>query len=128
TLAVGGNEEAARTAGLPVQRIKVLCYTIAGALGGVASLLYLSFSGSIQSGDARGYELTVIAAAVIGGASLSGGRGTAIGALLGALFLELLKNSLFTLQIPQNYEQLVIGVVIVSAAGFNRLRERLTDG
>ena len=126
TLAVGGNEEAARTAGLPVLRIKVLSYTIAGALGGVAALLYLASSGSIQSGDGRGWELTVIAAAVIGGASLSGGRGTAIGALLGALFLELLKNSLFTLQIPQNYEQLVIGIVIVSAAGFNRLRERLS--
>lgn len=123
-LAVGGNEDAARTAGLPVQGVKVLVYTLAGLLGGLAGVLYISYSGAIQSGDGRGYELTVIAAVVIGGASLSGGRGTALGAMLGALFLQQISNALFILNIDQNYELLVIGLVIVAAAGLNRLRER----
>jgi ribose/xylose/arabinose/galactoside ABC-type transport system permease subunit len=123
-LAVGGSEEAARTAGLPVQRVKILVYTIAGLLGGLAGLLYLSYLGSIQSGDGRGYELTVIAAVVIGGASLTGGRGTALGAMLGALFLLQISNALFVLQIDQNFELLVNGLVIVTAAALNRLRER----
>lgn len=123
-LAIGGNEEAARTAGLPVQRVKILVYVLAGLLGGLAGLLYISFSGAIQSGDGRGYELTVIAAVVIGGASLTGGRGTALGALLGAIFLQQISNALFILNINQNYELLVIGLVIVAAAGLNRLRER----
>ncbi len=123
-LAVGGNEEAARTAGLPVQRVKILVYAIAGMLGGVAGLLYIAYRGAISSNDGTGYELNVIAAAVVGGASLSGGRGTAVGALLGALFLQQIGNALFNLQINQNYEKLVIGLVIVAAAGINRLRER----
>jgi len=123
-LAVGGNEEAARTAGLPVERIKMLVYALAGVLGGVAGLLYIGYLGSIQSGDGSGYELTVIAAVVIGGASLSGGRGTAIGALLGALFLQQISNAFFVLNIDQNYEMIVKGVVIVTAAGLNRIRER----
>ena len=127
SLAVGGNEEAARTAGLPVAWIKVLLYTIAGALGGLAGVLFIARSGAISSNDGRGYELNVIAAAVIGGASLTGGRGTAIGALLGALFLLQIRNALPILQIDQNYELLVIGMIIVAAAGANRLRERLLE-
>lgn len=124
-LAIGGNEEAARTAGLPVQRIKILVYSIEGMLGGLAGVLYIAYRGAISSNDGTGYELNVIAAAVVGGASLSGGRGTAVGALLGALFLQQIGNALFNLQIDQNFEKLVIGLVIVAAAGINRLRERV---
>ena len=87
--------------------------------GVVAQLL-----GGIQSGDGRGYELTVIAAVVIGGASLTGGRGTALGAMLGALFLQQISNAFIILNIDQNYELVVIGLVIVTAAALNRLRER----
>jgi ribose/xylose/arabinose/galactoside ABC-type transport system permease subunit len=123
-LAVGGNEEAARTAGLPVNRIKILVYTLAGMLGGLTGLLYIGFLGSIQSGDGNGYELTVIAAVVIGGASLSGGRGTALGAILGALFLQQITNAFIILRIDQNWELIVKGMVIVTAAALNRLRER----
>ena len=124
-MALGGNEEAARTAGLPVQKVKVAIYAIAGSLGGLAGVLSLAYSGAIQSGEGTGVELTVIAAAVLGGASLTGGRGTAIGALLGALFLLLINNSLIILKIDQDYQLLVIGLVIVTAAASNRLRERM---
>ena len=126
-LAVGGNEEAARTAGLPVQRVKILVYTLAGMLGGLAGLLFIAYNGAVQSGDGQGYELTVIAATVIGGASLTGGRGTAFGAVLGALFLKQISNALTNLQIDQNYENLVIGMVIIAAAGLNRVRERVFE-
>jgi len=124
-LAVGGNEEAARTAGIPVQRVKIAVYAIAGTLGGLAGLLYIAHRGAITSNDGTGFELIVIAATVIGGASITGGRGSAIGAMLGAMFLQQINNAIVILQSNQNYEKLVVGIVIIAAAGIDRLRERV---
>ncbi|MFA6546205.1 MAG: ABC transporter permease, partial [Limisphaerales bacterium] len=83
--AVGGNELASRFSGIRVERIKLKVFIYSGLTAGVAALLAIGYYGSATSGDGQGYELDVIAAAVVGGASLSGGRGSALGALLGAL-------------------------------------------
>src|SRR6516162_8338751 len=83
--AVGGNEIASRYSGIRVGRVKLLAYTITGLTAGIASVLSLGYYGAGSSGDGQGYELNVIAASVVGGASLVGGKGTALGAFLGAV-------------------------------------------
>ncbi len=119
--AVGGNEQAARFSGLPVQRVKVRVYTFSGLTAGIAALIMLGYYGSASSDAGKGYELDVIAAAVVGGASLSGGRGTALGALLGALIIQIIANGIIILEIDQNYSQIIIGAVIVLAVVLDRL-------
>jgi len=113
--AVGGNEIASRYSGIRVGRIKLLAYSISGFVAGVAAVLSLGYYGAGSSGDGQGYELNVIAATVVGGASLVGGKGTALGALLGAIILQMISNGLVILNIPQNYSQIVIGVVVIAA-------------
>jgi ribose/xylose/arabinose/galactoside ABC-type transport system permease subunit len=83
--AIGGNETASRYSGIRVGLVKVLVYTVSGLTAGIAAVLSLGYYGAGSSGDGQGYELNVIAAAVVGGASLVGGKGTALGALLGAV-------------------------------------------
>ena len=131
--AVGGNEEAARFSGLPVSWVKVKVYMIAGALAGVAGLVNLGLYGTATTNTAQGYELLVIAAAVVGGASLLGGRGTALGAILGALVIQLIDNGifilrevnfgLFTLSLSQEYAKIISGVAIVIAVGVDRFSD-----
>ena len=75
----------------------------------------MGFYGSATSADGNGYELNVIAAAVVGGASLTGGRGTALGALLGALIIQLISSGIIILGIDQNYSQIIIGAVVILA-------------
>ena len=113
--AVGGNEIASLYSGIRVGRIKLLAYTLTGLSAGIASVLSLGYYGAGSSGDGQGYELNVIAAAVVGGASLIGGKGTALGALLGAVILQMISNGLVILNIPQNYSQIVIGMVVIAA-------------
>jgi len=113
--AVGGNEIASRYSGIRVGRVKLLAYTITGLTAGIASVLSLGYYGAGSSGDGQGYELNVIAAAVVGGASLIGGKGTALGAFLGAVILQMISNGLVILNIPQNYSQIVIGMVVIAA-------------
>jgi ribose/xylose/arabinose/galactoside ABC-type transport system permease subunit len=113
--AVGGNEIASRYSGIRVGRIKLLAYSISGLVAGIAAVLSLGYYGAGSSGDGQGYELNVIAATVVGGASLVGGKGTALGALLGAIILQMISNGLVILNIPQNYSQIVIGVVVIAA-------------
>jgi ribose/xylose/arabinose/galactoside ABC-type transport system permease subunit len=113
--AVGGNEIASRYSGIRVGRIKLLAYSISGFVAGVAAVLSLGYYGAGSSGDGQGYELNVIAATVVGGASLVGGKGTALGALLGAIILQMISNGLVILNIPQNYSQIVIGMVVIAA-------------
>jgi len=119
--AIGGNEIASRFSGIRVARVKLLAYTLTGLTAGIASVLALGYYGAGSSGDGQGYELNVIAAAVIGGASLMGGKGTALGALLGAIILQMISNGLVILNIPQNYSQIVIGMVVIAAVLFDRL-------
>ncbi|HZL98751.1 MAG TPA: ABC transporter permease [Planctomycetota bacterium] len=132
--AVGGNEEAARYAGLRVGRIKLRVYALSGLCAGLAGLLSCGFYQSANTATGEGYELAVIAAAVVGGASLQGGRGTALGAVLGALVIKLIENGidivrrvdlgLFTLSVSKEYGKIIIGVAILLAVAVDRLAER----
>jgi ribose transport system permease protein len=113
--AFGGNAEASRFAGLSLSRIQIGVFAVSGLTAGLAAFLGASFYGSASSGDAQGYELYVIASAVVGGASLIGGRGSALGAMLGALLIVLIRQSIRTLHFDQNYEWIVIGCAIIIA-------------
>jgi len=113
--AVGGNELASRFSGIRVGRVKLRVFCLSGLTAGVAALLAIGYYGSASSADGSGYELDVIAAAVIGGASLSGGRGTAFGALLGALIIKMIDNGIIILGIDQNYIKIIIGAAVILA-------------
>jgi len=122
--AVGGNEVAAKYAGVPVGRTKVIVFALSGMLAGLSAALALGHYGSASSADGTGYELDVIAAAVIGGASLSGGRGSALGAILGAIIIQLINNGFEALQIDSQYKQIVIGLAIVLAVLIDQTKQR----
>jgi ribose transport system permease protein len=124
--AFGGNLEASRFAGLPLYRIQLGVFAVSGLTAGLAAFLGASFYGSTSSGDAQGYELYVIAAAVVGGASLIGGKGSAIGAMLGALLIVLIRQSIRTLHFDQNYEWIVIGCAIIIAVVIDQWSTRVT--
>ncbi len=124
--AFGGNVEASRFAGLSLARIQVGVFAISGLTAGLAAYLGASFYGSASSGDAQGYELYVIASAVVGGASLIGGKGSAIGAMLGALLIVLIRQSIRTLHFDQNYEWIVVGCAIIIAVVIDQWSTRVT--
>lgn len=113
--AIGGNLEASRYSGLRVNRVTLWVYVISGLSAGIAAFLGESFYGSASSSDANGYELYVIAAAVVGGASLTGGKGSAIGATLGATLIVTIRQAIRTLHLDQNYEWIVIGGAMILA-------------
>ncbi len=113
--AIGGNEMAARFSGIGVGRSKLGVYVLSGLTAGIAALLSLGYYGAATSGDGQGYELNVIAAAVVGGASLTGGRGSAFGVVLGALIIQMISSGIVLLGIDQNYSQIIIGAVVIAA-------------
>ncbi len=125
--AIGGNEMAARYSGLPVERVKLKVYALSGLTAGIAAMIMLGYYGAASSDAGKGYELDVIAAAVVGGASLSGGRGSALGALLGALIIQMIGNGIIILEIDQNYSQIIIGAVIVVAVVLDRINTALRE-
>jgi ribose transport system permease protein len=114
-LAIGGNAEASRFSGLRVKRIQLGVFLISALLAGVAAFLGASFYGSATSSDGTGYELYVIASAVVGGASLAGGKGSALSAMLGALLIVLIRQAIRTLHLDQNYEWIIIGTAMIAA-------------
>ena len=118
--AIGGNERAALLSGLPVARIKLTVYTLCGMLAGAAGLIVTSRLDSAQPNAGLGYELDSIAAVVIGGTSLSGGRGSIVGTVLGCLIIGVLNNGLFLLDVSPFWQQVVKGVVIVAAVAIDR--------
>ncbi|MCW2882552.1 MAG: D-ribose transport system permease protein [Sphaerisporangium sp.] len=122
--AIGGNEEAARLSGIKVNRQKLITYALSGAFAAVAGIVLASRLASAQPQAASGYELDAIAAVVIGGASLSGGKGRAFGTLVGALILAVLRNGLNLLSVSAFWQQVVIGVVIALAVLLDTLRRR----
>ena len=124
--AIGGNEEAARFSGLRVGRIKLRVYALSGLTAGIAGLVSLGWFGTVSTATGEGYELTVIAAAVVGGASLTGGRGTALGALLGALVIRMIENGIFVLHAPQEYSRIIIGSAIIIAVAIDRFAEEFS--
>jgi ribose transport system permease protein len=123
--ASGISPRAADLAGVPVQRTRLQVYVLSGALAGAAGVLLASHLNSVQPGLGGGYELTAIAAAVIGGVSLAGGRGSVLRAVLGALFLGVLSNGLNVLGIDPLWFTIVTGLSIVAAVALDRLVQRL---
>jgi ribose transport system permease protein len=122
--AIGGNETSALLTGLPVNNVKVFVYLCSGLLSGLAGVLVVSRLGVSAPTQAVGYELNVIAAAVIGGVSLQGGRGTIPGAVLGAIIIGVLYNALVMLNIDTYWQQTFIGGIIILAALVDILRQR----
>jgi len=117
--AVGGNPEAARLAGLNVNSVLNSVYVIVGVLSGLAGFLLSARLGSAESVAGTGYELRVIASVVIGGASLFGGLGGIGGTVIGALLIGVLTNGLVIMNVSAYLQQIVIGVIIVAAVGFD---------
>ena len=122
--AIGGNERAALLTGLPVERVKVAVYTLGGMLSAVAGLIVSARLDSAQPNAGLGYELDSIAAVVIGGTSLSGGRGSVFGTLLGCLIIGILNNGLFLLNVSPFWQQVVKGFVILAAVAIDRMHQQ----
>jgi ribose transport system permease protein len=120
--AVGGSEEAARRAGIPVQGFKVAIYAFCGCLVGIASIVLASRINSAHPGVGLGYELDAIAAVVIGGASLAGGRGNVSGAIIGALMMAAIRFGLNVMAVTPFIQQIVIGAILIVAVYLDRLR------
>lgn len=123
--AIGGNETAARLSGIKVDRIKILAYTITGLLSGVAAVFLTSKLHTLDPNLAKGYELKVIAAVVIGGTSLMGGEGSVWGTLIGATLLFVMNYALVHLGMEDIWSDLFIGIVIILAAVLDSTRSRL---
>ncbi|ASN38021.1 MAG: ABC transporter permease [Paeniglutamicibacter terrestris] len=122
--AVGGNTEAARLSGIPVKRVLVTVFVISGIFSALSGMILAGRLDSAQPTLASGYELDAIAAVVIGGASLSGGVGRISGTLIGALVLAVIRNGLNLLSVSAFWQQVVIGLVIAIAVGFDVFRRK----
>ena len=123
-LAVGGNEEAARVSGVPIERTKIAVYVISGILAALAALILVARLGAAEPTLGNLWELEAIAAAAIGGASLSGGKGSIIGTIIGAIVLGAMRNGLTLLNVQAFYQLLATGIIIIAAM----LIDRLTRG
>lgn len=124
---VGSNREAARLAGMRVDRIVLTSYVVMGFLAGIAALLTMGRVTSADANVATGRELRVITAVVLGGASLRGGEGSIVGSVLALLFLAILTNALILLEIPVFWQQLTVGVVLIVAVVANLWRQGLRE-
>ncbi len=122
--AVGSNEEAARLTGYDIYRIRLKVLMLVGGLCGLSGVFTLAFFGAADPGVGAGYELTVIAAAIIGGTGLAGGSGSVPGALMGALIISVIGGGLTQLGVPADWGQFATGVVIVLAVGFDAIVRR----
>ena len=122
--AYGGDPESAKRVGFNTRRIVYLVYGLAGALAGFAGLLHASMIWLANPRDFVGFELDVIAAVVLGGASIFGGRGSVLGTLLGVFMLVLIKNSLIIMRVDNTWQGVVVGGVIVFATALTAWRDR----
>lgn len=118
--AIGGNENAARLSGIQINKVKIMVYSLAGALAALGGLMMTARLDSAQPNAGTGYELDAIAAVVIGGTSLSGGRGTIMGTVLGAIIIGVLNNGLVLLNVSPFWQQVVKGLVILTAVIIDR--------
>jgi ribose transport system permease protein len=123
-LAIGSNARTAQLCGVPVQRVTLLVYALAGALTGVAGVLEFSTLTVGDPTDSIGLELDAIAAVVIGGGSLAGGQGSVPGAMLGALLMTVIKTGCTHVGVPNWVQEIVTGTIIVIAMGIDRVRRR----
>lgn len=122
--AIGSNEAAARMSGINVDRHKVLVYTIAGMMAGISAILLTSKNLTAQAGMGMMYELDAIAMAVIGGVSLSGGRGSIVGTVLGAMIFSVIISGFTSIQLDAYYQEMVKGAIIVGAVILDQARQR----
>jgi ribose transport system permease protein len=122
--AIGGNEKAALLSGVNVKRVKMIVYIIAGVLSGVGGLLVTARLDSAQPNAGIGYELDSIAAVVIGGTSLSGGKGSIMGTVIGALIIGVLNNGLVLLNVSPFWQQVIKGLVILLAVIIDRMQRK----
>ena len=120
--ALGGNEKAAALTGIAVERVKIAVYVLSALSAGVAGILMVGWLGSAPANLATGYELTIIAAAVIGGANLNGGIGGPAGAVIGALLIEVIRNGLVLAGINAYWQIVLVGGIIILAVLVDRLR------
>lgn len=124
TFALGSNEEAARLSGVNVDRWKIIVYMTTGLFAGLAGIVMASRINSAQPALGQGYELDAIAAAVIGGTSLSGGEGTILGTIIGAFLISTLSNGLKILSVPPEWQIVVTGLIVVLAVWLDTIRRR----
>ncbi len=122
---VGGNEDAARLSGINVSRVKLGVYTLSGLLAALAGVLSVSRFTVADPGAGTGEELRIIAACIIGGCSLQGGKGTVFGGLLGLIFVGFINNGMVLLRVPVYWQTLAMGVILLLAVGFDTLSQRL---
>jgi ribose transport system permease protein len=122
--AVGGNETAALYSGIAVGRVKTSVYMLAGTLAAVAGVVLVVVQGQGKADLATGYELDIIASAVVGGASLSGGRGSVLGAVLGTLIFGVLRNALPQIPGATFYDRLIVGLVVIVIVVMDQLMAR----
>lgn len=124
-LAVGGNPRAARAIGLPVDAVRFRCFVAVGLSCGLASSIFAGQLGQMQPTVAKGFELQVIAAVVLGGTRITGGRGSAIAPVIGAALVGVVLNALTLNSVPVTFEQLVLGALILGAIVIDALRSKL---
>jgi ribose transport system permease protein len=124
TFSIGSNEAATALSGINVRRWKILIYTIAGLFVGLAGVLSASRLSSAQPTGGLGLELEAIAAVVIGGTSLQGGKGSIVGTVIGALIMAVLTNGLRIISVPQEWQSVAVGIVILVAVYLDMLRRR----
>jgi ribose transport system permease protein len=124
TYAIGGNEQATFLSGIDVRRIKLALYVISAGCASLAGIVLVARFSSAQTDTGKGWELDAIAAAVIGGTSLSGGAGSVLGVLIGACIMGVIKNGLVLMKVSSYWQTAIIGVVIVLAVILDRARRR----
>jgi ribose transport system permease protein len=124
---VGSNPRAARLSGIDVERVRIVAFTLMGVIAALAGLAFAARVGAAVSNAGTGAELRVITAVILGGASLTGGRGTIVGALLGVVFMALVNNVLLIAQVSSYWQGIVLGVVLVLAVALDSLLHPRTD-
>lgn len=123
-LSAGGNQAAARLAGVPVTRILIIVYALSGLLAGIAGLTYIAFDSAANPvTDGLGMELDAIAAVAVGGTPLTGGRANILGTVIGAIFIQLIRQTVVSLNVPDDIASIIIGALIVLAVFLQRQRK-----
>ena len=124
-IAIGGNESAARTLGLPIRKTRLIAFVLSGLCCGLAAAVFLGQIGQLQATAATGFELKVIAAVVLGGTSIRGGKGSNVSPVVGAVLVGVILNAMTLNRVPGTYELLVLGSLILGAVSFEGVRQKL---
>jgi ribose transport system permease protein len=123
-IAIGSNKEAARLSGVKVKKYLILAYVLSGLFAGLAGIAYAATFTSINPGTGAGLELDAIGGAIIGGVSTTGGSGSIVGALLGVFVMSMLKTGLPYIGLQANWQQIITGIVLISAVLIDVLKRR----